>query len=123
MPKIIIVTGVANRGKTTAIKQAMNQCGVYVGSGGNDILVGAQLTLQGQACNVGFASGGDTLAVVQGNINFFSTLPLTHMVFACRSSGAGYNALQGFAASLGVKPIMLNAPNPQLVQNILSHLP
>ena len=123
MAKIIIVTGVANSGKTTAIKAAMNHFGIVIGSGSNDVLICAPLIAQGAPCYVGFASGGDSAAIVQANINFFAKFPLTHMVFACRSYGAGYDALIALAAQHGTPPVILRAPDPQLSQKILSHIP
>lgn len=101
----------------------MNRLGIYVGLGANDVLLCAPLTIQQTSCYVGFASGGDTAAVVQANITFFAQFPLTHMVFACRSYGAGYNALTALAAQHGTAPVILPAPDPHLCQKILSHLP
>lgn len=126
LAKIIIVYGPANKGKTTAIKDSMNHFGIFVDPKQSDVLLCAPVVAGGVGCYVGFASGGDNLGIVQNNINFFSsTFPasLTHMIFACRSYGAGYNALQAFAASLGVRPIMLSAPDPNLAAKIISNIP
>jgi hypothetical protein len=100
MPKIIIVMGVSNTGKTTAIKQAMNSLGVYVGAGPNDVLVSAHLHVRGFGYSVGFASGGDSPHIVKRNKDFFSPLNLDYMVFACRSKGGGFPILGGYAASI-----------------------
>ena len=127
MPKIIIVQGISNRGKTTAIKAAMNHCGVFVGFGGEDVLLIATLNIKGVSCTIGFASGGDSPAAVQTNVNFFTPHPslpaLTHMIFACRSRGGGIAILNAFAQSISVQPIMIAAPDPQLVTLILNNIP
>ena len=133
MPKIIIVSGPGNTGKTSSIKQAMNALGVYVSTPrqSTDILLSAHLHLNGSGYNVGFASGGDTAPIVQANINFFSNLNLDHMVFACRSRGAGLALLTTYAQSLGVQPIIIRtarSQNPtaaiaQTVQAIVSNIP
>ena len=105
----------------------MNHCGVFVGFGGNDLLLIATLDINGVSCTIGFASGGDSPAVVQKNVDFFtshsSSPALTHMIFACRSRGGGIAILNKFAQSIGVKPIMIAAPNPQLVTLILNNIP
>jgi hypothetical protein len=123
MTKIIIVQGISNSGKTTAIKEAMNLSGVRVGMGPNDVLLGAHLHIQGAGYSVGFASGGDSPEIVQRNIDFFKPLNLSHMIFACRSRGGGISKLRAYAASVGVTPIIVSAPSPKLVQDILRHIP
>ena len=131
VPKIIIVSGVGNTGKSTSIKTAMNNLGVYVGRPSGDVLLSAHLHISGRGYSVGFASGGDSPGIVTDNINFFRPLGLDCMVFACRSYGAGLAALNAFAATLGVSPIMiLTAPSPNppaanaaTVTAILSNIP
>jgi hypothetical protein len=125
-PKIIIVQGVANTGKSTAIKQAMNHFGLFVGSSAGDVLVCANLYINGAGYNIGFASGGDSGLVVRANIKFLRSHKLTHMVVACRSSGATIAELIKYAQSLGVSPIFIRAsypPNPGLAAMIVGHIP
>lgn len=131
VPKIIIVSGVSNTGKSTSIKAAMNNRGAHVGGPVGDVLICAHLHISGTGHTIGFASGGDTAHVVNNNIAFLQPLSPDFMVFACRSYGAGLNALNAFAARLGVTPIMIqtkHSPNPAsaialTVGTILSHLP
>jgi hypothetical protein len=123
MPKIIIVQGISNTGKTTAIKRAMNMSGVHVGMGPNDVLLSAHLYIQAAGYSVGFASGGDSPEIVQRNVDFFSPLNLSHMIFACRTRGGGINILLAYAASVGVTPTIISAPSPTLAQHILQHIP
>ena len=122
-PKIIIVQGLANSGKTTEIKKAMNGLGVFISSAKKDVLVSAHLHIQGAGYAVGFASGGDSAAEVRKNINFFSPKNLSHMVFACRSRGGGIVALRNYAARIGAQTIVITAPDPQLAAKIIAQIP
>lgn len=87
----------------------MNNLGIDVLMPGilKDITLSANIQVKGNSYKVGFASGGDTPKIVQRNIDFFKPLNLDHMVFACRSQGAGLSLLQAYASSLGVTPIII----------------
>ena len=84
MPKVIIVRGVSNRGKTTAIRGAMNHFGLFVREKPLDVLVSVELHINGNIYQVGFASSGDTLNALEENIEFFNKLQIKGDNILCK---------------------------------------
>ena len=125
MPKIIIVQGVSKSFKTTGIVDAMNKLGIHVGKGGRDVLVSARIQVDGHECIVGFASGGDSEAIIRENIEFFRRINIaqSHIVFACRSRGVGIEILRAYAVELDAEVVVINSPRDDLDDEIIQNIP
>lgn len=121
MPKVIIVCGIGNTGKTSSIRETMRLCNIYVNNIA-DITMSAIIPHNGGITNVGFATGGDSGYIVNQNIAFFQSLPSLPdtMVFSCRSRGQSLQAIQNFCQTLGVAPIwttrLVKLPTPAMQQ-------
>ena len=107
MTKIIIVSGQGNTGKTSAIRRTISLCckGLWKATG--DITLIAPVRKKGVVHHIGFASGGDTKAIVQSNIDFFEKHKWDCLIFASKSRGATLALLNKFAAAKGIHPIYI----------------
>ena len=135
MPKIIVVQGVSDTGKSTAIRLAMNHLGLFIRSGGKEDRRDVLVVATARASLIGFASGGDSATVIKKSIDFFSEFsPLPpYMVFACHKRGLTIPPLEKFADGLGEDIILIPADrvplsnvlsaNRVLRDRILAHLP
>lgn len=136
MTILIAVSGPANTGKSTGIKEAMSIIGVSFPKSGlakvGDITVVISSYVKSDTViqkAIGFASGGDHVDIVRDNITFFSSQPmqLDCIVLACRSYGATRVEIEQYAAGLGVNPIVIKSTYPPKSQNIanqiLLHIP
>ena len=106
----MLVSGVSNSGKTTAIKLAMQKLGIYVEKPlkGDHLFVG-YANSGGVYYSCGIASGGDTPDVVKHNIKYFESVELQIgiIVMACKTRGGSLVAAEKFAKKHDVVPELL----------------
>ena len=108
--KIIVVSGISNSGKTTAIKLAMQKLGIYVDTSlKGDILFAGYANSGGGYYSCGIATGGDEDKAVEHNIKYFENveLPIGIIIMARKSRGSSLKAAEEFAKNHELVPHFL----------------
>lgn len=101
MAKIILVSGVGDSGKTESIRLFLANRGIVFPNAPRDILRILHIQKGGHILTVGVASGGDTLAIVKKNFQFFSQHPCNIIVCASKSRGRTIKYIQSEGAQPG----------------------
>nr|WP_315384313.1 hypothetical protein [uncultured Sphingomonas sp.] len=131
MRKVILVSGAAGTGKTSSIKAASGLLHINIDNPVADILLACRLKLRNRLHFVGIASDGDSDDVVRANVKFLQGCSPSYAIFACRTRGAGYRAVEAFAdknnAELFVvhtekQASALKAYHMRIAQQIVSHI-
>jgi hypothetical protein len=112
LKKIIVVSGVGNTGKTSAIKMAMEKLSIVVNpnSPKSDVVFIGRVYDDGGLVFCGIASGGDTEEIVTENLECFhkSTMDLSSIVIASKSYGKTITAIEAFAERFDFLPDWLS---------------
>ena len=111
MAKIILVSGAGNSGKTKSIRLFLENNKIFFPNTPHDILLVLPIQKCGQTWNVGVASGGDTLAIVKRNFNFFSQHQCDIIVCASKSRGSTIKYIQNKGTQLGNRMAPLISTN------------
>ncbi len=106
--RVVIVSGVGNTGKTTAIKQALEKLFLVINPKfpSRDYVLIGKVLVDHVPVLCGIASGGDTPEIVEDNIRAFrnSAMDLRVVVLACKSRGGSRQVAEKFVQTLAVVP-------------------
>ena len=108
--RIIVISGIGNSGKTSAIKNAAKKLGVHIDvAPKSDIRFAGTGNATGVNFFVGIGSGGDTEETVKENVRYFRNVDLDIgvIVLACKSQGDTLIEVNNFSQSLGIQPIII----------------
>jgi hypothetical protein len=110
--KLIVVTGTGNTGKTSSIKQALEKLHIIINPDypSRDVVFIGRVLVDGREMFCGFASGGDSAEIVEGNLRAFSEtgLALQAIILACKSYGGSRDAIENFAELSGLSPYWIS---------------
>jgi hypothetical protein len=106
MPKVIVVAGTHNTGKTSSIRKFLETRRIVHRKRG-DILLIFPTKKANQQLVIGATSGGDNLTVISANIHFLRPRKCDVMVMASKSTGSTLGALTRFAKSMKASLILI----------------
>ena len=106
MPKkIILVSGVGNSGKSSAIRLYLEMEGVFHLRRGDVTIV---FPLRRKRLLMGLASGGDNINIINRNFRFFDSHPCDVIVCASKSFGATRARVRELARQRGARLITIS---------------
>ncbi|HTQ13478.1 MAG TPA: hypothetical protein VMH86_06340 [Rhizomicrobium sp.] len=107
MPKVILVSGISNSGKTKSIRRFLENRGIHHIKRKGDVTVVVPIQKNGKSYAIGVASGGDNLGVVRRNLTFIDRYHWDVVVCASRSRGQTPQYVRNFAQQNRAKFVRL----------------
>lgn len=107
MPKVIVVVGEPGSGKTSAIRQFLEDRGVFLKQSARDITLVIPIIKNGQTIISGITSAGDIVADVEDNRDCLKAYKCDVYVCAARlctrQTSATYDVVKEFAQHIGAQ--------------------